>query len=202
MPLGHASRRLIVTLVVLASLCLVHWANGMAPTLAQTAAKPGARAGSTGRSRALTPLPQPVAEIREAILTAVDSGDIGELRTALDWNELKPEVADTAVTDPIAYWRQISADGEGREILGILGEILRQPYAVLPVGRDAENNRLFVWPRFAEVPAADLSAAEAAAMQRIIPPTVLEEMQRTGRYLYWRLAIGADGTWHSFLKAR
>ncbi len=206
MPLGFASRRLIAPLVVLVSVCLVHWPNGAARSQAEAVAKPRKQASPAARTPqpAAGPqsLPQPVAEIRAAILAAVDSGDIQELRTALDWNELKPEVADTAVADPIAYWRGLSSDGEGREVLRILGEILRQPFAVLPIGRDIENNRLYVWPRFAEVVGAHLTPAEAAAMRQLIPPAVLDEMARTGRYLFWRLAIGADGTWHSFLNAR
>lgn len=149
-----------------------------------------------------TALPGPVAEIRDAILAAVASGDIEEMRHPLEWNEIKPEVADPPVEDAITYWRQTSADGRGREILEALGEILRQPYAVLPVGRDAENNRLYVWPRFAEAGEAELTDAERQAMIRLIPAPVLEDMRRTGRYLYWRLAIAADGTWHSFIKAK
>jgi len=148
------------------------------------------------------PLPPPVAEIREAILAAVSSGRIEELRHALDWNELKPEIADHPVNDAIAYWRQISADGEGREILAVLGAILNQPHAVLPVGRDLENNHLYVWPRFAETPPDKLTTDDKAAMQQLIPSPVLDEMQRSKRYLFWRVAIGADGTWHSFIKAK
>ena len=140
--------------------------------------------------------------MRDAILAAVTSGDIEELRTALDWNELKPAIADSPVPDPIAYWRQISADGQGREILAVLADILAQPHAVLAVGRDPENNRLYVWPRFAEVPWAELSSSERDALERIVPPLLRTEMARTGRYTWWRLAIGADGTWHSFAMAK
>lgn len=140
--------------------------------------------------------------MRTAILAAAATGHIEEMRTPLDWNELKPEVADTPVGDPIAFWRRISADGEGREILTILVEILQQPYAVLPVGRDAENTALYVWPRFAEAPRAMLTPPEIEAYERLIPADVRAAILTSGKYLWWRLAIGADGTWHAFSKGR
>jgi hypothetical protein len=140
--------------------------------------------------------------MREAILAAVATGDIEEMRTPLEWNELKPQVADEPVSDAIAHWRRLSADGEGRDILAILGAILEQPHAVVPAGRDIENNRLFVWPRFAEIGEAEMTAADRAARARLVPPEVLAEMTAAGRYAWWRLVIGADGTWHAFVKAR
>ena len=204
MPPGFAHLGFfLLRLVVLVSSGIVHPLQGDGFALAgerDQKRATGTRAGTS--APADTTLPAPVADIRDAILAAVASGDIEEMRTPLEWNEMKPEIADEPVADVIAYWRQRSNDGQGREILGILGEILSQPYAVLPVGHDAENNRLFVWPRFAEVKVAELSAAEREALVRLVPAPVLAEMSRTGRYLWWRLAIAADGTWHSFMKAK
>jgi hypothetical protein len=189
--------------VVLASAWLVHWPFAADWPLAQSRGKSRVvERGGEGRSgRFEHDLPRPVAEIRTAILEAVASGDIAEMQTPLEWNELKPEVAAEPVTDIIAFWRRISADGSGRDILAILGTVLEQPHAVLPIGRDAENNRLYVWPRFSEVAEAQLTDADRAARDRLVPAAVRKEMARRGRYLWWRLAIGADGTWHSFRMA-
>ena len=143
MPIGFARIVVIPLLLVLASPDLVHWAVSVSDVVAaEPRAKARTAAPVAGKPALPDALPQPVAEMREAILAAVESGDIEEMRTPLEWNELKPELADSPVADPIAHWRQISGDGEGREILAVLGEILRQPHAILPVGRDAENNRL------------------------------------------------------------
>lgn len=147
-------------------------------------------------------LPQPVREMRELILGAVQSGHIEELRTAVEVNELKPEIADTAVADPIAYWRQLSGDGEGREILAALAEILDSGYVVLPIGPDLENNKVYVWPYFAELPLDRLSPGQQVELLRLVSPAAMKEMQRAGKYTSWRLAIGADGTWHSFRKPK
>ena len=147
-------------------------------------------------------LPGPVVEMRESILAAVRSGDIEDLRTALEWNELKPHVADEPVDDAIAYWKRISGDGEGREILAILAEILDCPPAVLPIGKDIENNRVFVWPAVAEADLAKLTPPQEVALYRLVRPDAVKAMREAKRWTWWRLAIGADGTWHSFHKSK
>ena len=80
----------------------------------------------------------------------------------------------------------------------MLAEILDAGYVVLPLGRDLENNRLYVWPYFAEVPLDKLSPAQEVELLRLVPPTALKEMRSAGKYTHWRIVIGADGTWHSF----
>jgi len=137
--------------------------------------------------------------MREAILAAVKSGRIDELRHAWELNELKPDLGVAlAAGDPIAHWKRISGDGEGREILAALGEILEAGYVVLPLGRDLENNKIYVWPYFAEVALDKLNPAQEVEALRLVAPTVLKEMRSAGKYTHWRIAIGADGTWHSF----
>jgi hypothetical protein len=144
-------------------------------------------------------LPGPVQDMREAILSAVRSGRIEELRHAWELNELKPDLGATPVGgDPIAHWKQISGDGEGREILAALGEILDAGYVVLPLGRDLENNKIYVWPYFAEVALDKLSPAQEVEVLRLVSPAALKDMRSSGKYTHWRIAIGADGTWHSF----
>ncbi len=110
------------------------------------------------------PLPGPVAEMREAILAAAHAGRIEELRVPLDWNELKPDVSETTVDDPIAYWKKLSGDGEGREILAVLANILEMPPAQLPLGKDLENNIVYVWPYLAEVQARCPDAVRAGRL--------------------------------------
>jgi hypothetical protein len=145
-------------------------------------------------------LPAPVAEMREAILAAVRAGKIEELRHAYELNELKPELGAEPVSDPVAHWKKISGDGEGLEVLAVLAEILDAGYVALPLGRDLENNLIYVWPYFAEVPLQKLTPAQQVELLRLVPPAATKEMLRTGKYTHWRLAIGADGTWHHFRK--
>jgi hypothetical protein len=150
--------------------------------------------------RDVAKLPAPVREMREAILNAVRSGDIEELRHAFDLNELKPDLGQSPLADPVAHWKQVSGDGQGLEILAILAEILEAGYVIVPFGRDLENNKIYVWPYFAEVPLDKLTPAQEVELLRLVSPVTLRDMKAAGRYTHWRLAIGADGTWHAFRK--
>jgi hypothetical protein len=178
------------------------------PAAAKSSVKPPDRS-TAAKERAASPagvpqvhygtdaLPPPVEEMREAILSAVRSGRIEDLRHAWDLNELKPDLG-VATSDPIGHWKQISGDGEGREILAALAQILDAGYVVLPLGADIENNRLYVWPYFAEVPLDRLTPAQEVELLRLVSPAALKDMRSAGIYTHWRIVIGADGTWHAF----
>jgi len=195
-----------VAVFLLAPFCLVHCLGSASPAWSQPA-KSGAR--STKKQQpAAAPAPQvrygtdglpgPVLEMREAILSAVRSGRIEDLRHAWEFNELKPDLGVPSVGDPVAYWKQVSGDGEGREILAALAEILDAGYVTLPLGPDLENNRVYVWPYFAEVPLGALTPPQEVELLRLVPPAAVKAMREAGKYTFWRIAIGADGTWHSF----
>ena len=77
-------------------------------------------------------------------------------------------------------------------------ELLDTGCAIVPLGRDLENNRVYVWPYIAEADIAKLSPAQEVQLLRLVPPAAAREMRATGKYTYWRLGIGADGTWHFF----
>jgi hypothetical protein len=202
-----AARILWLFLVALVS--LVHCLRVSAPARSQTVGEEQLRPSAPARGAATSgpkiaygteALPGAVEDMRAAILEAVQSGDIEDLRHAYERNELKPDLGAGPVADPVAHWRQISGDGEGREILAILAGVLDAGYVIVRGGRDAENARIYVWPYFAEVPIASLSKAQQVELLRLVSPATLEAMRTAGRYTYWRVAIGADGTWHSFRK--
>ena len=145
-------------------------------------------------------LPGPVLEMREAILAAVRSGRIEDLVTAIELNEIKPMFADAPLADPIGHLKQASADGEGREILAAIAAILDAGWVALPLGRDIENNRVYVWPHFAETGVASLSPAREVELYRLVPHAEVRKMREAGRYNSWRIGIGADGVWHYLRK--
>ncbi len=147
-------------------------------------------------------LPVPVAEMRDAILAAARSGSIDELLEPIQWNELKPDFGEVDAAKPIAGWKKLSVDGQGREILAILINLLEAPYAVMRQGRDIENNKMYVWPAFAELPLGKLPPQLETALLRLVPRDAFKAMKDGGAYTHWRLMIGADGTWHSFLRPK
>jgi len=71
----------------------------------------------------------------------------------------------------------------------------------LPLGADLENNRVYVWPYFAELSLRSLSPAQEVELLRLVPPAAAREMKAKSKYSHWRLAIGADGSWHAFRKS-
>jgi hypothetical protein len=178
---------------------LVHW--GADEALAQKArTKPAEKAAVAVVPAAADALPGPVVEMRDAILAAVRTGNIDDLKPALQWNEMPPVVASGKIDDPIAYWKSISGDGQGREILAILDNLLAAGHTVLPVGRDVENSKLFVWPRFAEMDLSKLKPEDEVQLYRIASPAEVKAMITKKRWLGYRIAIGAEGTWHAFQK--
>jgi hypothetical protein len=142
-------------------------------------------------------LPERVREMREAILAAARTGRIEAMRGPLEWNELKPEVADNQPADPIAHWRAVSGDGEGREVLAALIGVLETPAAVLEPGGRGER---YVWPAFAEMALDMLEPPAEVALYRLVSPAEAKAMREARRWTSWRLVIGKDGTWHSFRK--
>lgn len=145
----------------------------------------------------LAELPIPVQEMRDAIMAAVLRGDFEELRTAIEWNELRPNFGFETNVDPIEHW-QTTSRGGGIEILAILGEILDGPPAKLPIGPDLENNAVYVWPYLSEVPPQHLTPAQQVELHRIAGAEEAAKIIESGKWTWYRLAIGADGTWHTF----
>ncbi|MGQ0672702.1 MAG: hypothetical protein ACT4N2_07485 [Hyphomicrobium sp.] len=138
--------------------------------------------------------------MRGALLGAVRSGRFEDMRVAVDWNELPPEVGAAAGVDPLTHLKSLSSDGEGREILAALGNMLAVGPASVPLGRDHENGAVYVWPYLAEVPLDTLTDADEVALLRLMPPAEAKAMRDGKKWTWWRLAIGADGTWHALLK--
>jgi hypothetical protein len=124
------------------------------------------------------------------------SGEIENLRTVLEMNELKPMVAVGAVADPIAYWKQHSASGDGRDVLAGLVAVLNSGFVKVKEGPEV----MYVWPYFAEKDLASLTPEEAAELNKLVPAPLAAAMLQSGKYGYYRVGIDANGVWHYFLQ--
>lgn len=134
------------------------------------------------------------------MLAAVHSGNIEDLRAAFEHAGGKPDLGRSAGGDPIATLKEASSDSAGLETLAAMGEILRLAPAALPLGKDIENNLIFVWPYLAEKPLDKLTPREQVDMLSLVTPAKAAEMREKKRWTWWRLAIGADGSWLAFKK--
>ncbi len=149
---------------------------------------------------AIADLPIPVQEMRDAIHIATASGNIEDLRTAIEWNELPPEFGFDSGIDPIDQFRKLSGDGSGREFLAILANLLAEPPAQLPIGPDHENNGVLVWPYMSELNPQKLTPAQQVDLYRLMSATEAQGVMKHEKWTWYRLAIAADGTWHIFSK--
>jgi len=176
--------------------------NLIPPVRAEKTVSEKALAGSTANKnievlRDVSALPPLVAKMRSAVLGAAATGDIENLRVPIEMNELPPMLANEKVGDPMAYWKKISGDGEGREIMAIIIELFRAGYARKAGGTE---NEMYVWPYFAEIPLAKLTPAQEVELLTLVSPARAKEMREKSRYDHYRIAIAADGTWHFFMK--
>lgn len=140
-------------------------------------------------------LPEAVGRIRAAMLSAAMSGEIEALRVPVEMNEIPPMVAKEKITDPVAYWRKIARDGQGREIMAIMVELFRTGFVRKAPGTGDE---MYIWPYFAEVPLDTLTPAQEVELLTLITPDQLKAMRASGKYDHYRIGIAHDGTWHFF----
>lgn len=146
------------------------------------------------------PIPAAVREMRDAILAAAESGRIDELKEVFELNELPPNLGADPKEDPIAYLKAQSGDADGKALLSALARIIAAGCARVPAGRDIENNRVFVWPYLADMALDGLTEEHSAALDAIAGKDAADAMCRSGKYAFWRIEIGADGTWHSLVR--
>jgi hypothetical protein len=149
-------------------------------------------------SRDIAALPERVRAMRELILEAVETGDVEDLRRAVERNETLPIFATGAqrprtFADVVEFLKARSFDGRGRETLAIIAAIFEQPYARITRGPAVT----YEWPAFAARSVSDASEEERREMWRCIrfaglfaPDEKTPQIKRIG--------IGADGTWHYF----
>jgi len=141
-------------------------------------------------------LPEPVRAMRDKILEAALSGDPDKLRTVIQSNEMPPVFSFGEEKDPIAAMKEQSNDGQGREIMAILAEVLEAGYVHVDKGTPQE---MYLWPYFAQYPIDDLTPPQMIELFKIVTSYEYNEMKEFGAYNFYRVGIGPDGTWHFFV---
>ncbi|MEM7620097.1 MAG: hypothetical protein AAF228_06485 [Pseudomonadota bacterium] len=147
-------------------------------------------------SRDISKLPANVQHMHARILQVAKSGKLKNMREVLESNEILPVVSFGGATDPLEYWTKISKDGRGYDILAVLVNILQMDFAILNQGTKEEK---YVWPYLAEYPIKALNEPQRVDLYRLMPHQDIQVMKKSGDYLYYRLGIGNDGTWHFFV---
>jgi hypothetical protein len=141
-------------------------------------------------------LPDPVRQMRDRILEAAMSGDLEKLRAVAASSPQPPVVSLSGEGDNIDDIKEASNDGEGREIMAILSEIMEAGYVHVDRGTPQE---MYVWPYFAQYPLDKLTPPQLVEMFRVVTAFEYKEMTEFGAYNFYRVGIGPDGLWHFFV---
>ena len=143
-------------------------------------------------------LPPAVARMRKRLLDAAYSGDLQRLKMVMQSNEMPPVFSIHEIGDPIEHLKSQSGDGQGLELLAILTDVLEAPWTRLKPGTAQET---YVWPAFVATPLDKLEPAQLVALYKILTSSDVEEMKGAGKYSFYSVGIGPDGTWHWFKPA-
>jgi len=182
-------------------------AGAFAPAGGETAAQAGAPAEAplpTETQSAALPevlydlslLPEPVARLRKEIIAAALTGDIDKLRPILKANGITPVFSLGGDTDAIRFWKDVSGDGEGREVLAIMIEVFEAGF--VHIKHDGRDD-IYVWPYFAELPLESLTAAQQVELYKLVTAQDVKDMEAFGAYIFYRAGITPDGQWQFFL---
>jgi hypothetical protein len=145
----------------------------------------------------LSLLPDAVRAKHDALLAAARAGDMDVIKAIMDKEPMPPTVSFGGPDDPIAYLKETSADGEGRELLAILADLLETPYAAMDGG---DGKASYVWPYLA---ASDdlttMTPADQVVAMQLLGFEGMKNEQELGNWLSWRTFIGEDGDWQAFV---
>lgn len=111
-------------------------------------------------------------------------------------NETLPVFSFGNEKDPIAFWKATYPDSKGLEILAILIQVLETGFVHVHQGTPQE---MYVWPYFAHVPLQQLTPEQKVELFRIITGSDYKKMKEFGAYIFYRVGIAPDGTWHFFV---
>jgi hypothetical protein len=144
----------------------------------------------------LSRLPPAVLRTRDRILAAAHTGDLQTLMALMRANGNVPVFSHTQKQDPAAYWKETYPDSDGVEILSILISILDTQAARIDAGTPQET---YVWPYFARLPVMSLTPVQKVDLFRVVTGSDYKQMLERGRYVFYQVGIGPDGTWRYFL---
>lgn len=144
----------------------------------------------------LSQLPAPVRKMRDWIVQAAKTGDLNSFTAILKRNKATLSFSFGDETDPIAYWRQSSADGTGRDILAHMVQVFSSGFVRLDPGTE---NEAYIWPYHFSYPLDQLTPAQEVELYQLITPEDRKGMIDAGGYIGFRGGISADGAWQFFV---
>ena len=143
-----------------------------------------------------TDMPEPVRKTWAAIRDAARLGDIEALQPLIEAQPMPPTFAFDEIDKPILYLKSLSGDPEGREILAILLEVLESGFVLA----DPDTpEAMYLWPYFSRYPLEKLTPEQMVEMFTLLTAGDYQDMLSYGAYIFFRVGISPDGTWHFFV---
>ena len=141
-------------------------------------------------------MPEPVRKTWAALRDAARLGDIEALQPLIEAQPSPPTFAFDEIDQPIRYLKSLSGDPEGREILAILLEVLESGFVLA----DPDTpEAMYLWPYFARYPLEELTPEQMVEMFTLLTAGDYQDMLSYGAYIFFRVGISPDGTWHFFV---
>ncbi|WP_333824680.1 hypothetical protein [Pinisolibacter sp.] len=140
-------------------------------------------------------LPPAVAKMRRRLLDAAYSGDLQKIKIVMQSNEMPPVLSIHEIGDPVEFLKSQSGDGQGFELLAILTDVLESGWTRIKPGTPQE---MYVWPAFVAMAPDKLTPDQLVEVYKIVTSSDFEEMKVIGKYTFYTVGIGPDGTWHWF----
>lgn len=136
-------------------------------------------------------LPSSVANMRTALYIASQQESYDELSKLIDVESFSYTFGLDEARDPIAYWQTYGPDN----IFEIISTLLELPYGVTQAG----ENTYYSWPMITTLSPEEWTDEMLDAVSSFVTPEQIEDYQKFGGYIGWRLSINQDGTWTSFI---
>ena len=134
-------------------------------------------------------LPAPVAETRDALLGAAESGDYEQLRPLVP-RQFSYTFGGPFEGGPIAYWQMLERETGDRPI-AILADLLSLPYTLY--------RGVYTWPFAFDKQRDDLSAYDRNLLRSVGGEDLSDDFGVGTGYLGWRVGIEPDGDWVFFI---
>ncbi len=142
-------------------------------------------------------LPEPVRRMRNLLIEACKSGDIEKLRPLVGTGDRAAQLSlSETPDDPVAFLKAASGDGEGREVMAIMEEVLDAGYVHLNAGTPED---IYVWPYFFGLALDKLDPRQRVELYKIITAGDYDEMVTFNTYIFYRLGITPAGEWAFFV---
>ena len=141
-------------------------------------------------------LPEPVARTRKLLMDIARSGDVEGLAAVIEENGRTPVFSFGGDEDPVTFWREASGDGEGREVLAILLELLEAPPALM---RSGTTEAFYAWPYFEALNLETLTPEQQVELLTLVTAGDYDAMLQFGGYNFYRVHISPNGTWEAFV---